>query len=182
MKKNTKADPIDNSTNKNLIKIYTDKFNNIYYGFIDPEIMPKHRVVYCERAARYAKMYISESNFKKAAIAMKKAANASDWTKMFSIVSEIEYCAHFLGEEESLYEVAAGFFIMNDEDPYELYPQDVKDKIDIWKKDKAARDFFLRQAMSLTENYSQKSPDDVLSYFDNPAYLERKDALSRYIS
>lgn len=171
-----------NEQDPNLELAYTDKAGNKYFGFVDPEIAPKVRTTYCERAARYAEMYISETNFKKAAVSMREAYNKGDFAKLGSIVEEIEFSSHFLGEEESLLEIAAGFFIMNNEDPYEIHQKIVSQKIDIWSTDGKAKDFFLRKGMKLTTSYSQKSPEDVLSFFDTPQYQKRKARLNRLIS
>lgn len=181
-KKQPKPPKIDNSENKNMILAYTDKHGVEYYGFIDPEAMPKDRVVTCERAARYANVFVSEKTLKKAIDAMKDAGGKGDYVTVFSIIKELEYRLHFLGESESLLEIAACYFLFKDEDPEEIHSVDIEKKIESWKHDKKARNFFLSTAMTLTTAYSQKSHEEILNFLNSLEQQEREKRLNRYIS
>jgi hypothetical protein len=173
---------IDNSKNKNMELIYTDKCGNEYYKFIDPETMPKVRIVACERAARYAELYVSERNMKKFIASMREAGGKGDYVKVFSMINQLEYNLNYLGEAESLLEIAACFFLFKDEDPEELFTKDLSDKIDLWNRDKKARDFFLSKAIPITSNYSQKSPEGILNYLESQQHVEMVKQFNHFIS
>jgi hypothetical protein len=172
---------IDNSKDKSLIMAYTDKLGNKYYGFIDPEAMPKKRIVACERATRFAEMYISERTLKKSFEAMIAAGNKGDLVTMCSILKECQYRLEFLGESESLLEVAACYFLFENEDPYELFPSDIQKKMELWEHDKMATNFFLSMVIPLMKSYSTKSPAEIQAYLESSQHEEVASRLHRYI-
>lgn len=182
MKKQTTLPTVDNSKDKSLIEAYTDKFGNKMFTFIDIEVMPKCRILACERAARYCEMYVSETRFKKALAQIIDAGGKGDWATAISILKELEYHTHYIGETESLMEIAAAFYMFQDEDPWEFHTSDIISKTELWNKDSKAKDFFLCEGMRLSSVYSGKLPDATLTYLKSQAHQEREARLVRLTS
>jgi len=111
---------------------------------------------------------------------MKKAANKGDIVELFRILGEMEFRTGFLGEEETLIELALCYYVLEDEDETSLDSVSRQKKIDIFKTDEDARAFFLRGAFSHTIKYSDMSEEDILEYLRmNGPEKERLDRLTR---
>lgn len=149
--------------------IYEDKGGNKWYSYTNPMTIPAKRAIAAEVATRFAEMNLTKDSFIILVEEMKKNANEGKIVELFQLLAEIEFRLNFLGEEETLKELAACYFLLNDEDETEFSDVYRNKKLDIWKEDEECRYFFLAGAFRLTREYSEQSVEDILEYFHQNA-------------
>jgi len=98
---------------------------------------------------------------------------------LFAILHEIEFRLNFIGEEETLINLAAAYFVLEGEDETEFSEVDRVKKVEYIKQDKEAFNFFVQRAFEFTTNYSQMSEIDIQEYLlQNAQNAER---LKKYL-
>lgn len=161
-----KNQTIDNSKDVKLNHIYTDKENNKYYTFKNFLEIPAKRALAAEKACRYVDMYITEKMLKDCIKKMKEEMNKNNLFGLATIVNELDIRMKFVAEEETLLELGACYFFLQDENPNDYNYELNKEKIKLWKKDSEAYSFFLQMALRATQKYSNISESDLLSYLN----------------
>lgn len=157
-----------------VTKVYTDKFGNDWYEYTNPMSIPAKRAIAAEVATRFADMNLTKANFLLLMGEMKKKANEGNIVDLFNILGEIEYRMNFIGEEETLMELACCYYLVGDEDETDMSDYYRQQKIDIFKRDKDAKNFFLEGAFRRTIKYSDMSEIDILDYLSQNAPNERQ--------
>lgn len=157
-----------------LNKVYTDKFGNDWYEYANPLQIPAKRAIAAEVATRFADMNLTKANFKILIDEMKKKANEGNIVEVFALLNEIEYRMNFIGEEETLLELACAYYVMGDEDETDMTDFDREKKLEVFKKDKDAKNFFLEGAFRRTIKYSDMSETDILAYLNQNAPNEKQ--------
>jgi hypothetical protein len=105
---------------------------------------------------------------------MKENANKGDIVSLFGILAEIEFRLDFIGEEETLLELASTYFLIEGEPADDLSEEWTNKKKKILKSDTAARDFFLSRAYLFTTKFSELSGKDFQKYLkENQKNAER---------
>lgn len=182
--KKKKKDPISNPPQKTrsvpMSQIYVDKFGNRWFEYSNPLDLPAKRAIAAEVATRFADLNLTRSVFLFLVGKMKEAANKGDIVELFRLLGEVEFRTGFLGEEETLIELALCYYVMEDEDETSLDSISRLKKIEVFKSDEDARSFFLRGAFTHTIKYSDMSEEDILEYLrTNGPEKERLDRLTR---
>lgn len=155
--------------NLNLKEIYRDRLGNIWYEYANPMQISAKRAVAAEVATRFADMNLTKQNLLVLMDEMKKKANAGQIVDLFQLLAEIEFRLNFIGEEETLKELACCYFLINDE-PEDDFAQKYRElKLNVFKEDGHARDFFIHGAFQHTINYSSMSEVDILDYLNQNA-------------
>lgn len=144
-------------------KIYEDASGRSWFEYTDKMNIPATRSLAAEVATRFADMNITKDKLKGLILKMKENANEGNVVSLFSILQEIEFRLDFVGEEETLIEIASIYFLLEDE-PEQLSASFQERKKQIFKEDPDCRAFFLSRVFQLITNYSQLSEVDFLKY------------------
>jgi len=157
------------STNKRerqiaVNKIYTDKFGNDWFEYINNLTIPARRTINAEVATRFAEMNLTKSELMILIEAMKKNANTGNIVELFSVLSEIEFRLNFIGEEKTLMELAVCYFIIDGEDETQFSDEWQNKKRDILNADSDAKDFFLQKAFERTIQFGNTSDTDIINF------------------
>lgn len=144
--------------------VYTDKFGNKWYEYANPLQLPAKRAIAAEVATRFADMNLSRENLILLMNEMKKKANEGNIVELFSILGEIEYRLTFLGEEETLKELALCYYLIEGEDEADFTDLYREKKLKVFEEDQDAKGFFIRGAFSRTIAYSDMSEADIVEY------------------
>lgn len=145
-------------------EVYTDKFGNKWYSYVNPLSIPAKRAIAAEVATRFAEMNITKASFKVLVDEMKKKANEGNIVELFQLLAEIEFRLEFLGEEETLKQLACCYFLINDEDEADYSDVYNSKKLEVWREDDEAKYFFIQGAFILTQGYSSLSEIDIQEY------------------
>jgi len=145
-------------------KIYTDKFGNDWFEYVNNLTIPARRTINAEVATRFAEMKLTKSELMILIDAMKKNANTGNIVELFSVLSEIEFRLNFIGEEKTLMELAVCYFIIDGEDETQFSDEWQNKKRDILNADSDAKDFFLQKAFERTIQFGNTSETDILNF------------------
>jgi len=145
-------------------KIYTDKFGNDWFEYVNNLTIPARRTINAEVATRFAEMNLTKSELMILIDAMKKNANTGNIVELFSVLSEIEFRLNFIGEEKTLMELAVCYFIIDGEDETQFSDEWQTKKRDILNADSDAKDFFLQKAFERTIQFGNTSETDILNF------------------
>jgi len=145
-------------------KVFTDKFGNSWYEYTNPLQLPAKRAIAAEVATRFAEMNLTKSNLKLLINEMKKKANDGNIVELFSLLAEIEYRLDFVGEEQTLMELACCYYLIDGEDESEFQDLYREKKMEIFKTDEGAKDFFITGAFQYTIKYSDMSETVIHDY------------------
>ena len=104
---------------------------------------------------------------------MKKKANEGNIVDLFNILGEIEFRLNFIGEEQTLMELACCYYLIGDEDETDYSDIHKQRKLDVLKEDTEAKDFFIQGAFQRTIKYSDMSEIDILDYLNQNAPNEK---------
>ncbi len=162
-----------------LKHVFTEQGGVKWYEFENPLQMPAKRAIAAEVATRLAEMNITKEVMLQLINKMKEHANGGDIVALFSILNEIEFRMNFAGEEETLIELAACYFVREGEDETGFDELLRRKKIELFKSDSALFSFFVQRAFELTINYSNISVTDIQDYLIRNAHNAEK--LLRFI-
>ena len=154
----------DQSPRIPLKHIYTDKFGNKWFEYEEPLLMPGRRVISAEVATRFSEMNMTADVLMNFIKLMKKHANSGDIVELFSLISEIEYRLQYVGEEQTMRDLACCYFLIEGEDERTMLEAYRKRKIKIFEEDEACKGFFLQRAYEHTEAFSNTSVHDINEY------------------
>lgn len=145
-------------------KVFTDKFGNDWFEYSNPLTLPAKRAIAAEVATRFAEMNLTKANLIRIMAEMKKKANEGNIVEVFNLLSELEFRLNFLGEEETLIELALCYFVIEGEDETGFDDISRAKKLEILKSDEEAKGFFLESAFRYTIQYSDSSGAGILAY------------------
>jgi len=145
-------------------KIYTDKFGNDWFEYVNNLTIPARRTINAEVATRFAEMNLTKSELMILIEAMKKNANTGNIVELFSVLSEIEFRLNFIGEEKTLMELAVCYFIIDGEDETQFSDEWQTKKREILNADSDAKDFFLQKAYERTIQFGNTSETDIINF------------------
>lgn len=163
-----------------LVPIFKDSEGRQWYEFANKMNVPAQRAIAAEVATRFADMNLTKDSLKELLIKSKDHANNGDIVQLFSILNEIEFRLDFIGEEQTLLEFAAIYFLIEDEDADKLSETWTNKKKEILKNDAEARGFFLSRAYLIITNYSELSGQDFTKYLKETK--EHAERLNRFLS
>jgi hypothetical protein len=169
----------DNNINPKFQLVYTDKFKNKWYGYVDPLEIDAVRGIAAHEADRYVAMMISRDELALAFDAQVKAVKDGDWLKVGSICYDLQFRNKMLCEANSLLDLAGVYYVLQDEDSEMYLEAFKKKKQQIWQDDPACRSFFLRMGVSLTKKLENISPKDLLTSLEKTQ--EVADRIYRHI-
>jgi len=159
---------------------YTTHDGVEFYSCIDPQQLPAARGVAAERALRFMDMNITEETLRELLKVQAEAQNRGDYTIAFGITREIQLRLDFLAEEAAMFELAAVYCYLVDENP-DVPPNVAHErKLAIMQNDPMARAFFLNIAQGRCKNFSQRSEEDLHSYLAKTQGLAER--INRYLS
>jgi hypothetical protein len=147
-----------------LTKIFTDSDGDEWFQYTNPLMMPSKRAIAAEVATRFVEMNMTKDQLKTMVEAMKKSANAGNIVEMFHLLAEIEWRLEFIGEESTLMELAACYYVLNGENETEFNDVFKQKKIDKLNQNPLVRDFFVQRALESTIKFSELSSDDIREF------------------
>ena len=147
-----------------LTKIFTDQDGDDWFEYSNPLMMPSKRTIAAEVATRFVEMNMTKDQLKTMVDAMKKSANAGNIVEMFHLLAEIEWRLEFIGEEQTLIELAACYYVLNGENETEFNDVFKQSKIDKLKNNSLVRDFFVQRALTSTIKFSELSSNDIQEF------------------
>lgn len=145
-------------------EIFVDSLGRKWYEFENIMTMPAKRAIAAEVATRMQEMNLTKEQLLRLMTAMKKHANEGNIVELFTTLGEIEYRLHFIGEEETLIELAACYFIIEGEEATDFSEKYRKIKVDFIKENKDAFNFFVQRAFTHTIAFSEVSDIDIQEY------------------
>jgi hypothetical protein len=95
---------------------------------------------------------------------MRELGNKGEIVKMFGILDELEQRVEYGAEEETLMLLASVFFFDEYEDINDYVLGEQMRKMEIWKQDERAKNFFLLKAFHQTKNSINISEQDIARY------------------
>jgi len=147
-----------------LTQIFTDSDGVKWFEYTNPLMMPSKRAIAAEVATRYAEMNMTKEQLKTMVDAMKKSANNGNIVEMFHLLSEIEWRLEFIGEENTLIELAACYYVLDGENETEFNDVFKAAKIQKLNKNTVVRDFFVQRALESTTKFSELSSNDIREF------------------
>lgn len=168
-----------NANDASLELIFTSTDGTKFFSFKNPLSIPPARGLSAEKAKRFVDMNITDRSLRALLIEHKAAAKEGDLRKCFWIIQEIEFRLDMISEEKSLLELAAVYFMLENEDPRTPTNEHNKAKHKVFAEDSRARDFFLRTALSIVKRFSEKPEEDTLSYLEDSKVIAER--IRRYI-
>jgi hypothetical protein len=161
-------------TSHELTKIHTDKDGRNWYEFADKMAIPAKRAIAAEVATRFVDMNLTKGALKELIVQMKEHANKGNIVGCFNVLSEIEFRLDFIGEEETLIELASIYFLLEGEDADDVSETWKDKKKSIMKEDSETASFFLSRVYLITTNYSELSAADLEKYLNqNKEHADR---------
>lgn len=154
-------------------KVYTDKFGNDWFEYANVMQLPAKRAISAEVATRFADMNLTKANLQVLMNEMKKKANEGNIVELFTLLGEIEYRLNFIGEEETLMELACSYYLIGDEDETDMNDFYKQKKMEVFRKDNDAKNFFMEGAFRRTIRFSDMSDIDILAYLNQNAPNEK---------
>lgn len=173
---------IDNSKNPNMVEVHEDAQGNKWYCHTNVLEISPARGVSASKADRFVSLRITERNMK---LMLDKAINAvnqkQDFVEMVGIVHELRKRLEMMCEENSLLDLAAIYYFLQDEDPRfpSQYHNDKKHKI--WNEDELCRSFFLHMSLALTKQFSGIAEEDLLKFLMNTQVKEIAERIYQFI-
>lgn len=147
-----------------MTKIYTDKNGLSWYEYNNPLTIPAKRAISAEVATRFADMNLTRFQLIRLIQEMKRNANEGKIVDLFHLLAEVEFRINYLGEEETLLELATIYFVIDGEDETGMDEMSKKKKRDLLKSDEEALSFFLERAWKLTTKFSESSEYAIAEY------------------
>lgn len=144
--------------------IYTDKFGNKWFEYVNLMTIPAKRTIRGEVSARFASMKMTPDEMRRIFAAMKKAGNQGNFTDVFALISECEFRLEFIAEEKTLAELAKCYFLIDGEDETDMTEMDMERKQQVFDTDSDCAGFFLDRAFQLTMEYSEHSDQPIQEY------------------
>lgn len=145
-------------------KVFTDNQGNDWYEYTNPLQLPAKRAIAAEVATRFADMNLTKDNLSLLINEMKRKANDGNIVELFSLLAEIEYRLNFIGEETTLMELACCYYLIDGEDESEFQDLYREKKMEIFKTDSEAKNFFITGAFQYTIKYSDMSETVIHDY------------------
>lgn len=152
-----------------LTKIFTDDDGDDWFEYTNPMSMPSKRAIAAEVATRFAEMNMTKDQLKTMVEAMKRSANQGNIVEMFHLLAEIEWRLEFIGEEQTMVELAACYYVLNGEDETEFNDVFKQRRIVKLNTNPVARDFFVERALMSTIKFSELSSGDIQDYLNMSA-------------
>lgn len=166
---------IDNSKNQALELVFADKLGNKWYAHKNILEISPSRGVSAARADRFVGLRISEGNFKQLLDAAIDGINKEmNFVQATAILHELKHRAEFLCEENSLLDLAALYYFLQDEDPEFPSEHHNQKKIEIWAKDESCRGFFLHMGLALTKHFSDTVEEDLLKFMEEAKVIAER--------
>jgi|TARA_R100000479_G_scaffold43626_2_gene19975 hypothetical protein len=178
LKKN--KNKVEAKSQHDLREIYTSKDGSRWFEFANPMNTPAKRAIAAEVATRFVNMNLTKDELQKLIAKMKESANKGDIVGLFNLLAEIEFRLDFIGEEKTLLELAATYYVLEGEDADNLSESWTEKKKKILAEDSDARSFFLSKVYLFTTKSSELSGADFRRYLKkNKEHAER---ISRFLS
>ena len=144
--------------------VYESTDGSRWYQYDNILQLPAKRAIAAEVATRFAEMNLSKPLFKKLIDEMKKHANNGDIVSLFALINEVEFRLDYIGEEETLLELATCYFCLEGEDQNDYTEGYRKKKLEIFNEDSDCKGFFLDKAFEHTTNFSNMSGTIIRDY------------------
>lgn len=177
LRKNKKVDPV---SEYDLQFVYESADGSKWFEYKNPMNVPAKRAIAAEVATRFVNMNLTKGELKRLLTNMKDNANKGDIVSLFNILAEIEFRLDFIGEESTLLELAATYYILEGEKADVLSESWTEKKKQILKDDADAKDFFLQKVYLFTTRSSELSGADFLKYLKKNK--ENAERIRRYLS
>jgi hypothetical protein len=147
-----------------LERVFIDDDGDEWFQYVNIMTIPARRAIAAEIATRFAEMNMTNESLTVFIESMKKAANNGNIVELFHLLSEIEFRLSYIGEENTLIELAACYFVLNGEDETDFSDVWKNKKIEKIKSNGRSKDFFLQRAFVFTTKYSELSDNDIHVY------------------
>lgn len=137
------------------------------YALKDLSTISAHRGNHAEKMKRFASMAITETELKRLLDkAISSVNEKQDLVQAMAIMHEIRFRTEMICEENSLLELAYTYLMIEGEDDEMINSEYLKKKKDLVEAEIDLKGFFLRWALALVNNFSQKPDVDLLSYLE----------------
>lgn len=170
------AEPVQHVTGAKipLKLVFTETDGCKWYEYQNPMQMPARRAIAAEVATRFAQMNVTKDVLTEFITNMEQKANNGNIVELFHLLTELKFRLEYIGEEQTMLDLAACYFVIEGEDE--------GDFSEIWKQRKMERlkasgelkDFFVSRAFQLTTSYSELSQTDIHDYLKRNAQANQR--------
>lgn len=148
----------------NLEHIYTDMQGYRWYRFKNPAEMPHTRFIAAQLALSHAEMKLTESVLISKLNDIKDALNTNNVASIGWIIGDIENRMKYAAERVTLTNLACALFLREGERVKEMTAHNLESKLELFKKDIGAEDFFLQSALLYLGNLPSILETDIVGY------------------
>lgn len=160
-------------------EIFTDSKGRKYYQLKDAVLMHYQRAVWSQIILREADMCMTREWLKDQLGKIDQAINRQRTADVIRLIDEIKLRNGLAAEDETLFRLAAVYFIREDEDPRTYDEEFAKAKVQQWRNDKADHDFFLVRSWKLIRESGELSEAAILNYLNEAKHqLQRLAAVT----
>lgn len=146
-----------------LEQIYADRAGRRYYAWRDPLETPAQRLVALESAARFLELNLTRERLAEALEHMEQCANNGKIVDLYRMIAELKARLELAADEECLLQLAACYFLRDDEPPEGYDARFQEKKIAAWREDPEALDFFLTACLRRAAPSATDSTSDFLA-------------------
>lgn len=155
-----------NEQNPLLELAFTSAAETKIYALKDFRQISAFRGVAAEQAKRIASLCLTKEELTELLDQQMNAFNKQDFAKATAIGFELKFRASMICEETSLLELAYIYLLIEGEDLEKPSEEINKKKAKLITEQSDLKGFFLRRALQLADNFSQKPGTDLLSYLE----------------
>ena len=152
---------IDNSKNENLVEVYRDSRNNIYYKWKIPSAMHAMRYLVGWRAIENANMGVTTKDAIDFLNNILKGLNMQDAATAGYYATTFKNRILTADPEKAYLELASCYILINNEAPDKYDPNVAATKQALWETDIEAKAFFLDFAYQLSAILISTSSKDI---------------------
>lgn len=154
--------------------VFTETNGAKWYEYQNPMQMPARRAISAEVATRFAQMNVTKDVLIEFITNMETKANNGNIVELFHLLTELKFRLEYIGEEQTMLELAACYFIIEGEDESDFSEIWKQKKMERLKENGELKDFFVSRAFQLTTSYSELSHADIHDYLKRNAQANQR--------
>lgn len=170
------AEPVQHATGSKIpLKIAFTEANGVkWYEYQNPMQMPARRAIAAEVATRFAQMNVTKDVLLEFITNMEQKANNGNIVELFHLLTELKFRLEYIGEENTMLDLAACYFVLEGEDESDFSEVFKQKKLERLRTSGELKDFFVSRAFQLTTSYSELSQADIHDYLSRNAQANQR--------
>jgi hypothetical protein len=153
-----------NDKDPRLERAYKGQDGVVFYTFKNISDIPATRAVNAQAAARYAEMLLTKDDLTAFLNTLAGHLEAKEYSKIAAQIENMKVRNELVCEKNTLLDIAALYFLYENETPETVLESVTQSKVERWKADQAEANFFLLRVIGYIESYSQYYERDLIGY------------------